>query len=70
MFNMAFGFLTVLVAIGLTLGLTSPDPNWDLAITVAIVVGILGPVGFFPFSRTFWIAAERAARLRDGTETE
>ena len=70
MFNMAFGFLAVLVAIGLTLALTSPDPNWDLTIIVAIVVGVLVPVAFFPFSRTFWIAAERAARLRDGTETE
>ena len=70
MFNMAFGFVAVLVAIGLTLALTSPDPNWDLTIIVAIVVGVIGPVGFFPFSRTLWIAAERAARLRDGTETE
>lgn len=70
MFNMAVGFLAVLSAIGLTLVLTSPDPNWDLTIVVAIVVGVTVPVGFFPFSRTFWIAAERAARLRDGTETE
>ena len=68
--NMAFGFIAVAVAVGLTLAITSPDPNWDLTIIVAIVVGVLGPVGFFPFSRAFWIAAERAARLRDGTETE
>jgi len=70
MFNMAFGFAAVVVAILLTLWATSPDPNWDLMIFVAIGAGIVAPVLFFPFSRAFWIAAERAARLRDGTESE
>ena len=67
MFNMAFGFVAVLAAILFTLIATSPDPDWDLTIIVAIVVGITIPIGFFPFSRTFWIAAERPARLPAAT---
>ena len=70
MFNMAFGFVAVIGAILITLLATSPDPNWDLTIFVGIAVGVLAPLLFFPYSRTLWIAAERAARLRDGTEAE
>ena len=70
MFNMAVGFLAVLVTIGAALWITSPEPDWDLAVVLAIVIGVAAPILFFPFSRTFWIAAERAARLRDGVESE
>jgi len=70
MFNMAFAMGTVVIVFILSLVLTSPDPNWDLTIILVLVVALLSPLAFFPFSRTLWIAAERAARLRDGVESE
>ena len=70
MFNMAFAMGTVIVVFLLVLLLTSPDPNWDLTIILVVVSALLSPLLFFPFSRTLWIAAERAARLRDGAESE
>ena len=70
MFNMAFAMGSVaIVGIG-TFVLTSPDPNWDLTIVLVVATALLAPIIFFPFSRTLWMAAERAARLRDGTESE
>ena len=70
MFNMAFGMGSVIVVFILTIVVTSPDPNWDLTIILVVATGLIGPLAFFPFSRALWIAAERAARLRDGTESE
>ena len=70
MFNMAFAMGSVaIVGIG-TFVATSPDPNWDLTIVLVVATALLAPIIFFPFSRTLWMAAERAARLRDGTESE
>jgi hypothetical protein len=70
MFNMAFGMGTLIITLLLMLWLTSPDPNWDVVILVAVVAAGLGPILFFPFSRTLWIAAERSARLKDASESE
>ena len=70
MFNMAFAMGTVIIVFILAVALTSPDPNWDLTILVVVGAALLSPLLFFPFSRTLWMAAERAARLRDGTESE
>lgn len=70
MFNMAFAMGTAIFAFLAVLLATSPDPNWDLTIVVMVAVGLLAPLLFFPFSRALWLAAERAARLRDGIEAE
>lgn len=70
MFNMAFAMGTVAIVGVAVFVVTSPEPNWDLTIVLVVASGLLSPVLFFPFSRTLWIAAERAARLRDGTESE
>ncbi len=70
MFNMAFAMGAVVAVFVLTLVLTSPEPDWDLTIILVVTIALLSPLLFFPFSRTLWIAAERAARLRDGTESE
>ena len=70
MFNMAFGIGAVIATFLLILLLTSPDPNWDMTIVGTILAAAMGPILFFPFSRTLWMAAERSARLGDGTESE
>ena len=70
MFNMAVGMMAVLGALLLVLFITSPDPNWDLAIAVSVAAGIVVPLVFFPFSRALWMAVERSARLRDGAADE
>lgn len=70
MFNMAFAMGAVVVVFVLALVLTSPDPDWDLTVVLVIVAAMVAPLIFFPFSRTLWMAAERAARLRDGIEPE
>ena len=70
MFNMAFAMGTVVMVLVLALVFTSPDPNWDLTIVLVVAAALLAPLVFFPFSRTLWIAAERAARLRNATESE
>ena len=68
MFNMAFSLGFVLLAFAAAIWLTSPAPDWDPTIIVTVAAAAAGPLVFFPFSRTLWMAAERAARLRDGTE--
>lgn len=68
--NMGVAMGMVVVVFALTLLLTSPDPNWDLAIVLVVTAALVTPLVFFPFSRTLWIAAERAARLRDDTESK
>lgn len=70
MFNMAFAMGMVIIAFLAVLLATSPDPNWDLTIVVTVATALLAPLLFFPFSRGLWLAAERAARLRDGAEAE
>lgn len=70
MFNMAFGMATLIVTLLALLWITSPDPNWDVVIVVAVAAAGIGPILFFPFSRTLWIAAERSARLKDSAEDE
>ncbi|NND04581.1 MAG: DUF983 domain-containing protein [Acidimicrobiia bacterium] len=70
MFNMAFAMGTVVAVFVLSLILTSPDPDWDLTVILVVVAALVSPLVFFPFSRTLWVAAERAARLRDGVEAE
>jgi len=70
MFNMAFAIGAIIAAFLVTLWVTSPDPDWNLVTVVTVVVAVLAPLVFFPFSRTLWIAAERSARLRDGTTPE
>lgn len=70
MFNMAFAIGAVVIVLLATVLATSPDPNWDVVIVAVVTSAVLAPLLFFPFSRTLWMAAERAARLRDGTESE
>ncbi len=70
MFNMACSLGAVVLVLVATVVATGPDPNWGLVVTATIVIAVLAPLIFFPFSRTLWMAAERAARLRDGAESE
>ena len=70
MFNMAFAIGVVILVLVLTAIATSPNPNWDLTIVLTIATAAIAPIVFFPFSRSLWVAAERAARLRDSTESE
>lgn len=70
MFNMAFGMGTLIVTLLLLLWITSPNPNWDVVIIGSVAAAGIGPILFFPFSRTLWMAAERSARLGDAAESE
>lgn len=70
MFNMGVSFGSVIVVFLLTLGIASPDPDWNVVVAVTVGAAAVIPLVFFPFSRTLWIAAERAARLRHAPGSE
>ena len=39
-----------------------PDPPWIRILIILLVVNLMVPILFFPFSKTLWLAADRAAR--------
>ncbi len=41
---------------------TWPDVPWDTILFVSVVLMILAPVAFFPFSRTLWLAFDLLVR--------
>lgn len=42
-----------------------PDPNLTVLIAVVVVLGVLGPLFLFPFTRTLWTAADLMMRPLD-----
>lgn len=59
-FVVNFGLVLILLAayIGVGIWLTLPEPPAGKLAAGAMVVATLVPVGFYPFSRTFWSAID------------
>lgn len=61
-FNLAFGEL---LAIGIPIAwviATWPNPPWGRVEILALVLCVLLPITFFPFSRTLWLAWDLSFR--------
>jgi len=56
--NTMVSFGAIVVAIGLAFALTSEPRNIWLVLAAPVLVGMIVPIVFFPFSKTLWVAAE------------
>lgn len=57
-FAIAEGFLFVLIMGYVWWKTTNPDAGVLLPATVGVLVGIVGPIVFYPYSRTIWSALD------------
>lgn len=62
MMNMAFTFFVFLVVFFGGLALTWGNTPWLAFLVGALLLNLLFPVFFHPFSRTLWVGMEMAAR--------
>ncbi len=58
--NFVCVFGLMLVIMGLVLAFTLPDVNVALTLGLMLPVALLGPVVWYPFSKTIWMAIDRA----------
>ena len=49
--------LFLLLFIGVVI-FTAPDVNWPLILTAGIVMNVVFPIFFFPYSKTLWMALD------------
>ena len=63
-YTLNFVVAELLLGLFLALGLwaTWPDVPWDMLLWVGAPLMVLGPVLFYPFSRTIWLALDLAMR--------
>ncbi len=54
----------LLFAFAILLALTLPDVNVVLMLGILVPIAILGPVVWYPFSKTLWVAIDRAVLQR------
>ncbi len=50
----------LIIAFGIVLALTLPNVNVALTLAIVIPVAALGPLVWYPFSKTIWMAIDRA----------
>ncbi len=56
------GLLLLSLFVYIFAAVDNPDLSLAPVLAVAVVLAILGPVAFFPFSRTIWAAIDLAMR--------
>jgi uncharacterized protein (DUF983 family) len=54
----------LLFAFAIVLIFTLPDVNVVLTLAVLVPIAILGPIVWYPFSKTLWVAVDRAILQR------
>lgn len=52
-------FGAVMIAWGVT---AWPDPPWGTMTAIGVVINLVVPLLFYPFSKTLWVALEISAR--------
>ncbi len=68
MFNIVAAELLFLAAFLVVLRLTWPTPPWTLLQYGGVALMILAPFGFFPFSKTLFLAFDLLFRPAPGTD--
>ncbi|HEY1738231.1 MAG TPA: hypothetical protein VGI86_05955, partial [Acidimicrobiia bacterium] len=54
----------LILALVVVLVFTVPDVNVVLALSVLAPIALLGPIVWYPFSKTLWVAVDRAILQR------
>jgi uncharacterized protein (DUF983 family) len=54
----------IFVAFGVVLAATLPDVNVVLTLSILGPIAIFGPIVWYPFSKTLWVAVDRAVLQR------
>ena len=61
--------LTELIFVALFVGLAVawwPDPPWTRILIILLIVNLVVPLVFYPFSKTLWVAGDLAFRASTG----
>jgi uncharacterized protein (DUF983 family) len=62
--NLAATQVLLLGTLVVLLVATWPDVPWTAVLVAVVVIAVIVPLGFHPYSRTLWIAGERHFHLR------
>lgn len=68
--NTVVSFTMLLVAIGAGLIATFPDVPVAMLVGVCVLVAVVGPLLFYPFSKTIWTAIDVAMRPLEAHEVD
>lgn len=60
--NTVLSFGTLLVVLVVSFAAMYPDPSVPLLLTICLFVAIVGPLFFFPYSKTIWTAFDLLVR--------
>ncbi|MEX2598501.1 MAG: DUF983 domain-containing protein [Dehalococcoidia bacterium] len=61
--------LVVLIGV-LIFALTWPEPPWMVMLAVLLVLAVVSPIAFFPFSKTLWLVFDLLIRPVEPWELE
>ena len=59
-------FLLLFIAVVV---LTAPDVNWPLILTAGVIMNVVFPIFFYPYSKTLWMALDLSVHPPDRSET-
>ncbi|GEM_PF-1153974 len=69
-FGVCEGLVAVLLFVYIGLLAGHPDTSWWPFVAAGLVVGLLGPVLFYPFAQTVWTAIHLSLHPLDRAETD